>query len=149
MIALKINTVKTQDYYSQALIEDVYEDFSKNKEMFDFRNYPAKSKYYDDSNKSVAGKVKDKTMYSFMVDDSSEHKKAKRLNQNIVVPISHNKYKDVLLNKKCLRHSMKRTQSKDHRIGPYEINKISLSCFDSKIYIQSNGYDGLAVGFQS
>ena len=89
MIALKINTVKTQDYYSQALIEDVYEDFRKDKEKFDFSNYSAKSKYCDDSNKLVAGKVKDKTMYSFMVDDSSEHKKAKRLNQNIVVPISH------------------------------------------------------------
>ena len=33
--------------------EDVYEDFSKNKEMFDFSNYSPKSKYYDDSNKVV------------------------------------------------------------------------------------------------
>ena len=31
--------------------------------------------------------------------------------------------------------SMNRIQSKDHRIGTYEINKISLSCFDGKIYI--------------
>ena len=30
--------------------EGVYEDFSSNKEMFDFSNY---SKYYDDSNKLV------------------------------------------------------------------------------------------------
>ena len=45
-------------------------------------------------------------------------------------------YKDVLLNKKCLRHSINRVQSKDHRIGTYEINKIFLSCFDNKIYIQ-------------
>ena len=34
--------------------EDVYEDFSKDKEMFDFSNYSA---------------------YSFLVDNSSEHKK--------------------------------------------------------------------------
>ena len=33
--------------------EDVYENFSKNEEMFDFRNYSAKSKYYDYSNKLV------------------------------------------------------------------------------------------------
>ena len=26
-------------------------------------------------------------------------------------------------------------QSKDHRIGSYEINKLSLSFFDEKIYI--------------
>ena len=63
--------------------------------------------------------------------------------------ISLNEYKDVLLNKKCLRHSVNRIQSKDHRIGTYEINKISLSCFDDKIYIQNNGCDGLALGYQS
>ena len=44
---------------------------------------------------------------------------------------------------------MNRIQSKDHRIGTYEINKISLSCFDDKTYIQINGYDGLALGCQS
>ena len=31
--------------------EDIYEDFSKDKELFDFSNYFAESKYYDDSNK--------------------------------------------------------------------------------------------------
>ena len=41
---------------------------------------------------------------------------------------------------------MNRIQSKNHRIGTYEINKISLPCFDDKIYIQSNGYDRLALG---
>ena len=29
-------------------IKDVYESFSKDKEIFDFSNYSAKSKYYDD-----------------------------------------------------------------------------------------------------
>ena len=43
--------------------------------------------------------------------------------------------KVVLLNNKCLRHSMNRIQNKVHRIGTYEINKTSLSCFDDKIYI--------------
>ena len=86
-------------------------------------------------------------MYSYLVDDNSEHKKAKGVNKNVVATISHNEYKDVLLNKKCLRHSMNRIQSKDHRIGTYEINKISLSYFDDKIYIQNNGFDGLALGY--
>ena len=39
--------------------EDVSEDFNSDKEMFDFSNYLTKSKHYDDSNKSVIGKVKD------------------------------------------------------------------------------------------
>ena len=88
-------------------------------------------------------------VFSFLIADNSEHKKAKVVNKNIVETISHNEYKDVLLNKKCFRHSMNRIQSKDHKIGTYEINKISLFCFDDKIYIQNNGPDGLALGYQS
>ena len=133
--------------------EDVYEDFSSDKQMLDFSNYLTKSKYYDDSNRLVIGKVKNETgsaaieesvglkpkMHSFLV-GNNEHKKAKGVNKNVVATISHNKYEDVLLNKKCLRHSMNMIQSKDHKIGTY---KISLSCFDDKIYIQNNGWDGL------
>ena len=69
--------------------EDIYEEFSSNKEMFDFSNYATKSKYYNNSNKLVIGKMKlkmkkDETggvvieefvglnpkMYSFLVDNS-------------------------------------------------------------------------------
>ena len=41
-----------------------------------------------------------------------------------------NEFKDVLFNKKIIRHKMKRIQAKKHKIGTYEIDKISLSCFD-------------------
>ena len=41
--------------------EDVYDDSSMDKEMSDISNCPAKLKYYDDSNKSVTGKMKDET----------------------------------------------------------------------------------------
>ena len=82
-------------------IEDVYEDFSSNKEMFDFSNYSTKSKYHDDSNKLVIGKMNDETagvttkefvglkpkMYSYLVDGNCEHKKAKGVNRNIVAKI--------------------------------------------------------------
>ena len=77
-------------------------------------------------------------MYSYLVDNNSENKKAEDRNRNVVATISHNVYKDFLLNEKCLRHSMNRIQSKNHRIGTYDINKISLSCFDEKMYIQKN-----------
>ena len=69
------------------------------------------------------------------------------MNKNAVATIIHNEYKHVLLNEKCIRHSMNKIQSKDHGIGTYEINKISLSWFDDKIYIQNNGCDGLALGY--
>ena len=129
--------------------------------MFDFSNYSIKSKYYDDSNKLAVSKMKDETadvaieeffglktkMYSILVDDSNEHKKAKGINKNVVATISHNEYKDVLLNNKCLRHSINRIQTKNHRIETNEINKISLSCFNDKIHILSNGYNRLALGY--
>ena len=131
--------------------EDVYEDFSSDKKMLDSSNDSFKSKYYDNSNKLVIGKMKDETigvaieefvwlkpkMYSFLVDES-EHRKVKGAYINLVATISNNEYKDVLLNNKCIRQSMNWIQSKDHRIGTYEINKSSLSCFDDKIHIQSN-----------
>ena len=34
-------------------------------------------------------------------------------------------------------------------LGIYEINKISLSYLNDKIYIQSNGSDGLVIGYHS
>ena len=85
-------------------------------------------------------------LYSFLVDDSSEHKKANGVNKNVVARISHSDYKDLLLHNKCLRHLMNRIQSKNHKIGTYKINKISLWCFNHKRYIENNEYDKLALG---
>ena len=96
--------------------EGIYEDFSNDKDMFDFSNYSSKSKYYDNSNKLAVGKIKDETvgvaiekfvglkpkMYSYLVDDNSAHRKSKCVNRNVVATISHRNNKDVLLNKKCL-----------------------------------------------
>ena len=69
--------------------EDVYEDFSMDKGIFDFSNYSPNSKYYDNESKLVHGKMKDETtdvfikefvrlnskIYSIFVENSSEHKK--------------------------------------------------------------------------
>ena len=64
-------------------------------------------------------------MCSYLEDDNSEHKKAKGVSRNVVAAISHNEFKDVLLNNKCLRHSMNRIESKNHKIATNELNKIS------------------------
>ena len=39
--------------------EDIYEDFSNNKEMLEFSNCLTKSKCYDDLSKLIIGKMKD------------------------------------------------------------------------------------------
>ena len=51
------------------------------------------------------------------------------------------------LMKKCLRHSMNVIESENHNKGTYKIKKISLSCFDDKMLILNNGYDGLSLGY--
>ena len=77
--------------------ENVFEDFSSDKELFDLNNCWTKSKYYDDANKSVIGKLKDKTggvaikefvrlkpkTYSLLA-ENNENKKAKGVNKNVV-----------------------------------------------------------------
>ena len=46
--------------------------------------------------------------------------------------------------KNIIRHKMKRMQAKKHKIGTYEIDKISLSCFDNKRYVLDDGIHTLA-----
>ena len=38
---------------------------------------------------------------------------------------------------------MKRIQAEKHKIGTYEIDKISLSCFDDKRFVLDNGVNTL------
>ena len=98
--------------------EGVYEDFSSNKEMFDFSNYLTKSKYYDDSTKLVLGKMKYETgwflieelkakMYSVLVDNNREQKKAKSVNKNVVETINH-KWPKRTHNRPCNSRSCRR-----------------------------------------
>ena len=42
-----------------------------------------------------------------------------------------------------MRHKMKRIQNKLHKIGTYVVCKVSLSCFDDKMYILDDGINTL------
>ena len=67
-------------------------------------------------------------MYSIKKIDGKECKTAK----GVSIAIEFNKFKDVLFNKKVIKHKMKRIQSKKHKLGTYKIEKMALSCFDYK-----------------
>ena len=43
-----------------------------------------------------------------------------------------------------MSHKMKRIQAKTDKIGTYEINKRSLSCFDDKRYVSDDGIHTLS-----
>ena len=68
----------------------------------------------------------------------------KGINQNIFKNTEHEKYMDDLLNKKVVKHSMKRIQSKLHTIGIYDVFQISFSCFEDKRYILHDGINNFA-----
>ena len=67
-------------------------------------------------------------IFSMKKVDGKEYNTAKGLS----IATEFDKLKDVLFNKNIIRHKMKRIQSKKHKLGTYEIDKISLSCFDNK-----------------
>ena len=75
-------------------------------------------------------------MYSLTDVDGQENKKAKGDNKNGVKNIGHGEFLDALFNKKLMRHNMKKILIKLHRIGTYDVCKISLSCFDDKTHIR-------------
>ena len=101
MCILKLSKVSIHEFYYD-YIKNKYDNRSKllftetdslMYEMFDFRNYSTKSKYCDDSNKLIIGKMEDKTQsaaieefvglnpktYSFLV-DNNKYKKVKGVN---------------------------------------------------------------------
>ena len=122
--------------------------------MFEFSNYSKDSKFFDETNKKVVSKIKDEfggvivgefvalksNLYSMKKLDGKESNTAKGV--NIVIEFSE--FKDVLFNKKIIRYKMKRIQAKKHKIGTYEIGKISLSCFDDKRFVLDDKICALA-----
>ena len=141
--------------------EDVYKDFWNDKDMFDNSDYPESSPHYCNANKKVIGKFKDETcgipitefiglkskMYSYVKDNEKGGRTAKGIKKNIIKNnIKHEDYKNTLINNEQMHHTMKTIRSQRHQLGSYEINKVSLSCFDDKHYIHDNGTSSYAYG---
>ena len=93
--------------------------------MFDFSSYSKDSKFFDETNNKVIGKMKDECggiiadefvglkskMYSMKKIDGKECNTAK----GVSIATEFDKFKDVLFNEKIIRHKMKRIQSKKHK----------------------------------
>ena len=98
--------------------KNVYEEFYKWKDLFDFSNYSKDSKFFNETNKKVIGKMKDEfggviiiefvglksKMYSIKKIDGKEHNTAKGVN----IATEFDNFKDVLFNKKIIRQKIKR-----------------------------------------
>ena len=129
--------------------KNIYEEFFKWKYLFNFSDYSKDSRFFKETNKKVIGKMKDQfggvvvtefaglksKVYPIKKIEGKEHNTAK----GVSIATEFDKFEDVLLNKKIIRHKMKRIQSKKHKLGTHEIDKISLSCFDDKRYVLDDG----------
>ena len=139
--------------------EDVYQEFWKDKNMFDNSDYEEKSPFFDKTNKKVIGKFKDEAagvpiiefiglrskMYSYQKDNDKQDRTAKGIKKNVIKKdLTHESYKQTLLENKQMYHKMKTIRSIKHKLGSYEINKVSLSCFDDKRYLTKDGIKSFA-----
>ena len=141
--------------------KDIYKELWEDKQLFDNSDYPKDSLYFSVENKKVIGKFKDEAagmpirefiglrskMYSYVKDNGKNEKTAKGVRKYVIKKnITHDNYKDCLLNGKQMLHSMRTIRSDHHQIGSYQLNKISWSCFDDKRYIREDGIYSFAYG---
>ena len=129
--------------------KDVYEEFFKYRHLFDISKH--QSIFFDPTYKRVIGQTKDELkgisinkfiglkskMHCIVSDDDTGVSTAKGVN-------IFNEHEDVLFNEILIRQKMKKTQSKVHKIGTYNVCKLSLSCFDDKRWTLNNGIKTLA-----
>ena len=140
---------------------DAYADFWKNKDKFDNSDYNKESPFYNAVNKKVIGKFKDEStgipitefvglrskMYSYVKDNEQTARTAKGIKKQVIIKdIKHEDYKEVLFNNKQMHHTIKTIRSNNHQLGSFELNKISLSCFDDKRFVHQNGIKSYAYG---
>ena len=133
--------IKTEDFYKDTA-DDVDKSFGTSKyKKDDNRPLPI------GINEGVLGKLKDeikgKTMtefialraktYVYLLDDDSEHKKAKGTKKCIIErELTFKNYKDSLLNNEIVIKSQHRFRSDHHKVHMEEVNKIALGSNDDK-----------------
>jgi hypothetical protein len=163
----KLMFTDTDSFIYHIKTDNIYEDFKRIGEeidCWDNSDYQKDSPYYNDHNKKVIGKFKDETkgiqitefvglrskMYSYTKNGGGEDKTAKGVGRNVINDvITHKDYRDVLTEKKQMRHTMNSIRSVGHTLGTYEQQKVSLSCFDDKRYLLNDGISSYAYGHKN
>ena len=101
---------------------DIYENFYKDKHLFDLSNYPKDSKFFDSVNEEIIGKMKDvhkgkpfnkfvglkSKMHYMLSDNGKESNTAKGVN----IATEFNEFKDTLFNKNVLTQNKKNSKKK-------------------------------------
>ena len=133
--------IKTEDFY-----KDIANDVEK---WFDTSNFDKNDKrpLPIGKNKKVIGLFKDELggkimiefvglrakTYAYLMDDDSEHKKAKGTKKCVIKrELMFENYKESLFDNKIILRSQQRFTSDHHKVYTEEVNKIALSSNDDK-----------------
>ncbi|XP_055938352.1 uncharacterized protein LOC129989243 [Argiope bruennichi] len=159
----KLLYTDTDSLFMQIFTNNVYKDF-KNEffDIMDLSNYPSSSEFFNSENQNKLGFLKDETkskpisefiglrckMYSYKC-ENTETKKAKGVKQSCLRNITHEHFKTSLLNETIHRHEQYSIQSKSHILSTTISNKISLSPFYDKIFLNEDGVTGKCFGHYS
>ena len=132
---------------------DLYADIRGNTEWFDFSNYPEDHPNYDTSNHLIPGKFKDEMggifieefcglrskMYSILKAGGKEKKAANGvLTQVKNDVITHEDYRDVLIDQKVRFHGGTKIHHEEHQLYTVDVAKKSLSPYNDKKWITYN-----------
>ena len=147
---VKLCYIDTDSFVTYIETEDFYKDIANDVDKwFDTSNYDKKdeSPLPTGKNEKVIGMFKDELggmimtkfcvlrakAYAYLMEDGSEHKKAKRTKKCIVKwEIIFGNYKDSLFNDKTIIKSQQKFRSDHHKLYTEEVNKIALSSNDDK-----------------
>ena len=131
--------IKTEDFY-----EDIANDVEK---WFDTLNYDNNRPLPIYMNKKVIGLFKDELggkimkefvglrakTYAYLMDDDTEHKKAKGIKKYVIKrELMVKIYTDCLVNNKTILKPQQRLKSDCHNVSTEKINKIALRINDDK-----------------
>ena len=86
-------------------------------------------------------------LYSYKMHEGKEEKKCKGIKKNVIRNIiTHEDYKNCLLERQSKLAKMNVIRSRAHNIYTEKINKVTLSCEDDKRIILEDGVHTLALG---
>ena len=158
---VKVHMTDTDSFVYGVQTEDLYADFAKEMDRFDFSGYPIDHPLYSTVNKKVLGKMKDETngelisqfignrakMYSILLQSQKSQMRAKGVSRTTLKKkITHQDYVDTLEGGLTLRHVMRNIQRDGHQIVSREQNKVSLCAYDDKRFLLDDGKTSLAYG---
>ena len=156
---VKLLYTDTDSVIIQVETADIYEDMKSTASEYDTSNYAPDHPLFSNENKKVVGKMKDELggkimkefiglrskMYSYTGEESG--KRAKGVKKAVLKKtITHDDYKECLLNQQLFRREMTGLRSHGHQIYGESVQKLALSPLDTKRYILSDGINTLAFG---